>query len=279
MEINKNLLWLETGEKGEKGMALTVRFTGRIGESAGMGLLCWLGTLLLVVLLSHRAIAPLARSMEKQRQFVTNAGHEIKTPLAIIQANTDAMELHQGPSKWSQNIRVQTLRLTGLMENLLTLARMDEVKAPPAQRVELSSLAQEVCQSFREGAAQRNIQMEEAIAPDIVLQANREQMVQLLSILLDNGIKYTEPGGKLALSLQKEGKKVRLRVRNGPTQIPEGDLSRMFDRFFRGDLARTQKGGGYGIGLSAAQAIVGAWGGTITATVEGKNTMVFTVAF
>lgn len=133
--------------------------------SAGMGLLCWLGTLLLVVLLSHRAIAPLARSMEKQRQFVTNAGHEIKTPLAIIQANTDAMELHQGPSKWSQNIRVQTLRLTGLMENLLTLARMDEVKAPPAQRVELSSLAQEVCQSFREGAAQRNIQMEEAIAP------------------------------------------------------------------------------------------------------------------
>ncbi len=93
------------------------------------------------------------------------------------------------------------------MENLLTLARMDEVKAPPAQRVELSSLAQEVCQSFREGAAQRNIQMEEAIAPDIVLQANREQMVQLLSILLDNGIKYTEPGGKLALSLQKEGKK------------------------------------------------------------------------
>ena len=217
--------------------------------------------------------------MEKQRQFVTNAGHEIKTPLAIIQANTDAMELHQGPSKWSQNIRVQTLRLTGLMENLLTLARMDEVKAPPAQRVELSSLAQEVCQSFREGSAQRNIQMEEAIAPDIVLQANREQMVQLLSILLDNGIKYTEPGGKLALSLQKEGKKVRLRVRNGPTQIPEGDLSRMFDRFFRGDLARTQKGGGYGIGLSAAQAIVGAWGGTITATVEGKNTMVFTVAF
>ena len=165
------------------------------------------------------------------------------------------------------------------MENLLTLARMDEVKAPPAQRVELSSLAQEVCQSFREGSAQRNIQMEEAIAPDIVLQANREQMVQLLSILLDNGIKYTEPGGKLALSLQKEGKKVRLRVRNGPTQIPEGDLSRMFDRFFRGDLARTQKGGGYGIGLSAAQAIVGAWGGTITATVEGKNTMVFTVAF
>ena len=81
------------------------------------------------------------------------------------------------------------------------------------------------------------------------------------------------------MSLQKDGKKVRLRVRNGPTQIPDGDLSRMFDRFFRGDLARTQKGGGYGIGLSAAQAIVGAWGGTITATVEGKNTMVFTVAF
>lgn len=175
------------------------------------------------------------RSMEKQRQFVTNAGHEIKTPLAIIQANTDAMELHQGPSKWSQNIRVQTLRLTGLMENLLTLARMDEVKAPPAQRVELSSLAQEVCQSFREGAAQRNIQMEEAIALTLCYRPTGSKWFNCFPSF-GQWVKYTEPGGKLALSLQKEGKKVRLRVRNGPTQIPEGDLSRMFDRFFRGDL-------------------------------------------
>ena len=138
--------------------------------SAGMGLLCWLGTLLLVVLLSHRAIAPLARSMEKNSASLSPMpGHEIKNPpWPLSKPTRDAMELHQGPSKWSQNIWVQTLRLTGLMENLLTLARMDEVKPPPAQRVELSSLAQEVCQSFREGAAQRNIQMEEAIAPDIV---------------------------------------------------------------------------------------------------------------
>ena len=180
--------------------------------SAGMGLLCWLGTLLLVVLLSHRAIAPLARSMEKQRQFVTNAGHEIKTPLAIIQANTDAMELHQGPSKWSQNIRVQTLRLTGLMENLLTLARMDEVKAPPAQRdgTELSGAGGLPILSGRGTGPTAISKWRKAIAPDIVLQANREQMFNCFPFF-GQWDKYTEPGGKLALSLQKEGKKVRLR--------------------------------------------------------------------
>ncbi len=99
--------------------------------SVGVGLACWLGTFFLVALLSRRAIAPVVRGMEKQRQFVTNAGHEIKTPLAIIQANTEALELHQGQSKWSRNIRAQTIRLTGLMENLLTLARMDEARLPP----------------------------------------------------------------------------------------------------------------------------------------------------
>lgn len=245
--------------------------------SGGIGVLCWLGSLLLVILLSRRAIAPIARSFEKQRQFVTNAGHEIKTPLAIIQANTEAMELHQGQSKWSKNIRAQTARLTGLMENLLTLARMDEAQLPAAQLVDLSQLVQEGCQVFQETAALRGILIEEEIAPGLTLQTSREQMTQLLSILLDNAVKYTAANGEIAVALRREGTRTKVQVKNRPAQIPPGDLSRLFDRFYRGDPARTQTSGGYGIGLSAAQAIVQAWKGTITAQREGEDTMVFTV--
>lgn len=266
------LLFLDTSSSRRS--MLTV-----LALSGGVGLVCWLGSFLLVALLSRRAIAPVVRGMEKQRQFVTNAGHEIKTPLAIIQVNTEALELHQGESKWTRNIRAQTARLTGLMENLLTLARMDEARLPAAQPVDLSGTARESVQAFQEAAAARGLTLTGQIAPDVVLQTSREHMVQLLTVLLDNGVKYTESGGTVSLTLTKEGSAIRLQVRNSPTQVPEGDLSRLFDRFGRGDPARSQKTGGYGIGLSAAQAIVQAWQGTITAQAEGADTMVFTVTF
>ena len=266
------LLFLDTSSSRRS--ILTV-----LALSGGVGLVCWLGSFLLVVLLSRRAIAPVVRGMEKQRQFVTNAGHEIKTPLAIIQVNTEALELHQGESKWTRNIRAQTARLTGLMENLLTLARMDEAKLPPAQPVDLSGTARESLQAFQEAAAARSLTLTGQIAPDVIFQTSREHMVQLLTVLLDNGVKYTEPGGTVSLTLTKEGSAIRLQVRNSPTQVPEGDLSRLFDRFCRGDPARSQKTGGYGIGLSAAQAIVQAWQGTIGVQAEGEDTLVFTVTF
>lgn len=247
-----------------------------LAVSAGIGALCWLGSLLLVVLLSRRAIAPMARSFEKQRQFVTNAGHELKTPLAILRANTEAMELRQGQTKWSRNILDQVQRLTGLMEHLLTLARLDEAALPPAQAVDLSQLARGACQSFREAAALREISLREEILPDLTIQSSREQMDQLLSILLDNAVKYTDSPGEITLSLAPEGGKVRLQVKNRPAQIPKGDLARLFDRFYRDDAARTQGSGGYGIGLSAARAIVQAWKGSLSAHREGEDTMVFT---
>lgn len=246
--------------------------------SGGVGLLCWLGMLALVMVLSRRAIQPIGVSIEKQKEFITNAGHELKTPLAIIQANTEAMELHQGENRWTRNIKAQTARLSGLMGNLLTLARMDEAgNLPPARPVDLSALARDGVESFREPAALRGITVEENLAPGLTIQADREHMAQLLSILLDNAVKYTAPGGRIDLTLARAGNVVRLQVKNTPAQTPEGDLSRLFDRFYRGDPARTQKGGGYGIGLSAAQAIVRAWRGTIGAGTEGEDTVALTV--
>lgn len=246
--------------------------------SVAIGVLCWICMLFIVILLSKRAILPIARNMEKQKQFVTNAGHEIKTPLAIILANTEAMELHNGESKWSRNIREQTLRLNGLMQNLLTLAKMDEsVGKVAATDFSASELLEETLEPFYEAASLKKISIAKDIQPDVKIHASSEQLRQLYSILLDNAVKYTEEGGRIEVSLRKRERKMLFRVENTCENLPKGNPEQLFDRFYRGNDARTQKSGGYGIGLSAARAIVEAQNGLIEASYKGKNIIEFTV--
>ncbi|MBR2934615.1 MAG: HAMP domain-containing histidine kinase [Oscillospiraceae bacterium] len=234
--------------------------------SLGVGLLCWTAMLLLVTLLSRQAIAPIAENMEKQKQFVTNAGHEIKTPLSIILANTDALELHNGESKWSKNIRAQAIRLNELMKNLLTLARTDEDGTTlPVSEFSMDLLVQEALDIHRTLAQAKKLDVHTEIQPSVTLKGNRDSIMQLVSVLLDNACKYTPDQGTISLRLCTEGNKVYLQVKNTCTEPPEKDLEKLFDRFYRGDAARTQSTGGYGIGLSAARAITQTHGGTITA--------------
>lgn len=232
--------------------------------SVGAGIFGWLMMLLLVILLSRKTIAPVARSIEKQKQFVTNAGHEIKTPLAIILANTDAMELHNGENKWSKNIRAQTLRLSGLMQNLLMLAKMDESSTKlPMCEFDISTAAEDTVGAFIEPAALKGIMIEQNIKKGIRLSGNRDSIVQLMTVLLDNAVKYTESGGVIRAELYGSEKNITLSIAN--TCEPIDHPEKLFDRFYRGDSARTQKNGGYGIGLSVAQAIAELHKGSITA--------------
>ena len=224
---------------------------------------CWGIMLLIVVLFSKRAILPIAKNIEKQKQFVTNAGHEIKTPLAIILANTDALELHNGESKWSKNIRTQTKRLGGLMQNLLTLSRMDESTEVPMCDFDLSETVESTASAFIEPAALKGVMTETDIVKDIKLQGNRENIIQLITVLMDNAVKYTEEGGIITVSLIKQDKNIVMTVKNTFPKIENPE--KLFDRFYRADDARTQKNGGYGIGLSVAQAIVQIHKGSITA--------------
>lgn len=232
--------------------------------SAGAGIFGWLLMLLLVILLSKKTIAPVARSIEKQKQFVTNAGHEIKTPLAIILANTDAMELHNGENKWSRNIRAQTLRLSGLMQNLLMLAKMDESSTKlPMCSFDISTAAEDTVNAFIEPASLKGVMIEQDIQKGLQLNGNRDSIVQLMTVLLDNAVKYTESGGTISAKLSGNDKNIALNIAN--TCEPIDHPEKLFDRFYRGDSARTQKNGGYGIGLSVAQAIAELHKGTITA--------------
>jgi len=234
----------------------------------------WGLMLLLVIALSKRAIRPIAENLEKQKQFVTDAGHEIKTPLAIILANTEAMELHNGESKWSRNIRKQTERLSGLMKNLLTLARMEEGTAPVVMTdLDMSRLTKEVTDSFVESAKLRQIELHTKIASDIKLHANREEMTQLLTILLDNAIKYSTSKSTIKIVLKEKNNLITLSVTNNGETIKKGEEEKIFDRFYRTDKSRNRKNGSYGLGLAIAKNIVTNHNGKISASSsDGKTT-------
>lgn len=247
--------------------------------SIGMGILFWLLILLLVILMSKKAIEPVAESIEKQKQFITNAGHELKTPIAIIQSNTEAMELFNGESKWSRHIKEQTARLTGLVQNLLVLSRLDEQLPKQMEEVRLSELAINFSDQFRQSFEERNITLQTEIEPEITIQADKNQIEQLVSILLDNAVKYASENGAVHVRLSRKAKHVSLEIENTCDSLPEVPPQKLFERFYRGDASHNQKSGGYGIGLSMAQSIAEQNKGTITAKYSENNRICFTVRF
>ena len=245
--------------------------------SALAGLGGWLLMLLLVTLLSKKAVAPIAANMERQRQFVTNAGHELKTPLAVIQANTEAMELITGESKWSRNIKGQVLRLTELTGNLLTLARAEETPAAGSfAPVDLSALTERAVQAFKTSMDLRGLQLDAAIEPGLFASGSEPQLYNLLSVLLDNAVKYTDEGGGIRLRLSGKENSLCLRLENDCSSLPDCPPDRLFDRFYRGDASRTQSSGGFGIGLSAARAIALQHRGELKAEYPGEGRIAFT---
>ena len=242
-----------------------------------VGITCWLLMLLLVILLSKKAIFPIAKSFEKQKQFVTDAGHEIKNPLAIILANTEALELHQGESRWSRNIREQTLRLNDLMQNLLTLARMEEgQRKMTLSKFSADQLLTETLEAFTELAEKKGLHIQRDIQSGITLTADRDNVMRLFTLLIDNGVKYADEEGSIRVSLSLRDKEVVFEISNTCQEFPEAEPEQLFDRFYRGNTARTQQNGGYGLGLSAARAIAEAHHGMLKASYEGEM-VVFTV--
>ena len=246
--------------------------------SVGIGVLCWGAMLLLTILLSKKAIKPIAANIEKQKQFVTDAGHEIKTPLAIIMANTDAMELCYGENKYSKNIRSQIFRLKDLTQDMLSLAKMEE---RPETKIKecfsMTSLVEEMVGFFSENIGEKQILLRTNFQPDVKIHSNREKVERLVSILMDNASRYTNPGGCIDASLTQSGKQVIFCISNTAENLGTLQPEKIFDRFYRGDDARTQKSGGSGIGLSAAHAIVQALKGAISVRIENNERIHFMV--
>ena len=244
-----------------------------------IGIVCWAAMLLLIILLSKAAIKPIAENIEKQKQFVTNAGHELKTPLAIILSNTEALELTSGGSKYTKNIKKQTLRLGELMQNLLILSRADENGLKlSVSKENISEIVSHTAEHFKESAAQKAVEIEMHIESGICADVNRDAFSQLVSILLDNAVKYSSPESSIVISLFQNGKNAVFSAENSCESLPECEPERLFERFYRSDSARTQKNGGSGIGLSAAKAIAEAHSGRISAEYKDGGRIVFTVS-
>lgn len=238
------------------------------------------GIFIFVLLLSKRAIRPIAQSYARQKQFITDAGHELKTPLSVINANTEVLELTQGENKWTKSIKNQVRRLSELTDSLVSLARMDEENSRLVMtEFSLSDAVEECLEPFEELARQNGRELSSDIQPGVSYNGNEESIRKLLGILLDNAVKYSDENGKILVSMKAAGRGAVLEVKNTVGNIIEkGGHDEMFERFYRADSSRGDKKG-YGIGLSVAKAVCQAHRGKINAKSEDGRSLTVTVSF
>lgn len=236
--------------------------------------LCTLLVLGLVVLLSRRAIDPVVRSAEQQKQFITDASHELKTPITVIATSLKVLEMEVGRQKWIDKARGQTEKLTSLVNSLVTLSRMDEEESPlKKEPFPISDAVWETAESFTELAASAGHPLTVQVTEGLVCCGDEYAVRQLTSILLDNAVKYAALDSPITLTLEKSRRGVVLRTTNRCEDAAHIDTAKLFDRFYRADPSRTA--GGFGIGLSIARSIAEGHRGSISATVDG-DTITFT---
>ena len=220
---------------------------------------------LLILLFSGIAVKPFERAYAGQKRFVTDAGHELKTPLTVIRSANEVIEMERGADEWTATINSQIDHLTALTDKLVFLARMDEGQASRQMYdFSLSDVVTEVSQTFLPLSKAKGIPYVCAIASGLTLHGDESLIGTLVSLLLDNAFKYTTPGGEVHLTLTSRGKHRILTVSN-PAERPSDDLNLLFERFYRPDSSRNSSTGGFGIGLAQAQSIAVAHKGKIHA--------------
>lgn len=227
--------------------------------------------LVLLIVFSGKVMKPFSESYAKQKRFITDASHEIKTPLTIIGADANVLEMQEGDNEWTADIKEQVKRLTSLTEELVFLARMDE-ESRTLNAVDfcLSDAVEETVQPFRAVALARGVELRCDISPRLTYCGDESMIRRLVSLLVDNALKYTDGDG-IDIALQTSGNKLSFTVKNRASYLREEELGRLFDRFYSSDLSRNSETGGHGVGLSVAQAIAAAHKGKITARKEGEG--------
>ncbi len=246
--------------------------------SIGISLAGVLAAFLLLLLFSGRIVRPIAESYEKQKRFITDAGHELKTPITIIQADADVLESEMAEeSEWIADIRRQTHRLTELTADLIFLSKMEE--DDPSIRMQdfsLSELVEETAHSFQAPALSQGKRFRSSVAPDVHMTGDDRAIAKLVSVLMDNAMKYSPTGGSVALTLERAGRNALLTVKNSALPMEKGNADHLFERFARGDSSRNSESGGFGLGLSIAKAVTEAHRGKIHAESEDGASLTVT---
>lgn len=216
----------------------------------------------LSLFLARKIVQPLEDSYQRQKQFISDAGHELKTPVSVVGVNAELLSREIGENQWLANIQYENERMGLLVGQLLELARTENV-APQMEQLDFSRLTAGEALPFESVAFEKGLRLSSNIANGIQVAGNSVQLRQLVSILLDNAIRHSLPGGEVYLSLAREHTVVKLSVVNKGAEIPEKQRAQLFERFYRMDEARTGEDKHYGLGLAIAKAIVDAHKGKI----------------
>lgn len=223
---------------------------------------------LLLWIISDRIVKPIIDGYEKQKRFITDAGHDIKTPITIIDADAELLEMEIGENEWLSDIKKQSSRLASLTSELIYLSRMEEREHTPHIDFPLSDVAEEVISSFGAPAKTKNITITDSVTPAIFYRGEEESIRKLITLLMDNAIKYSPEGETVKVSMKKLPRGIVLKISNLAPNLSGRSVEHMFDRFYRSDPSRSSSGG-FGIGLSVASAIVAAHKGRISAQKQG----------
>lgn len=214
--------------------------------------------ILIISVLSKKAIEPTIRNIENQKAFITNAGHELKTPLAVISANTEVLEMMNGKNEWTESIMNQVKRMSGLVNDFISLARMNERSDIVLTDQDFSEIALDVTSSFKPVILNQGKKAVYNITEGVIIKGDEKLLHELVNILVDNAAKYCDDEGTVSVSLDFKGKNsgAKLIVSNTYAEGKNVDYNRFFDRFYREDKSHNSKKQGYGIGLSMAESIV-----------------------
>lgn len=243
-----------------------------------ISLLCFFLMFILILTLSKRAISPYVKNMEIQKQFITDASHELKTPLTSISTSADILAYDDSDNEWVRNIQNQTARLSKLVSNLVTMSRLDEKMPIPEKAVfSLSDALWEIVEPFASFAKANGKEFTQQIEDGLSLFGDIVSIQQMVSILLDNATKYSNVGGNIRIDAYRKRQKNIIEVFNTCDMIDTKNLNRLFDRFYRVDTSRSTKIAGTGVGLSIAKAIAKAHDGDISVKSQSGNSIVFTV--
>ena len=215
--------------------------------------------------ISKTIVKPVEDSFEKQKQFVSDASHELKTPLAVIEANADVLQNQVGENKWISYIQSEVQSMNKLVNDLLVLAKIENTNMSNNQKFDLSKEVQMAVSVFESLIYEKNIKLETNINEGIDFNGDKEDIKHIVSIILDNAIKHTEENGKIIVNTLKEKNNVKIEIKNQGEPIPEEEREKIFERFYRVDKARNRNEKRYGLGLSIAKGIVEKYNGSIYA--------------
>ncbi len=243
-----------------------------------IGFIGLIGVFLLILLLSKKALSPIEENYKKQKAFITNASHDIKTPLTVINTEADLINMDYGKNEYTDEIKKQVVKLNALTEKLVLLSKTEEIGNYTFSDVDLSKLLEGVCQTYENVAKCKSLDFNYDLAPDLSISGNAELLRQAFSLLLDNAVKYCAANGNISLSLAKNGKQCYICIYNEVSDISVGKHPEFFERFYRGNEARSGEKEGNGIGLSVVYAIIETHKGKITAESKDGKSILITVS-